>query len=543
MIMKKVFILFMILTMVSSFFSCRFFGKKDEIKLIPVQVGDKFEYIDLEGKIIINPQFEYATLFHDGLALVSSGSEKRLWGYINEEGKFAISPIYKEATVFNEGLAWVVAPNAAPKAINQKGDIVVTLQNAEKVRVYSEGLAAFSVEDSIEHWGFVDNKGKVVITPQFKQVGYFSDGKCAVQNKEEKWGYINKEGKLIINCQFEDAAAFHDGQAVVEYNDKFGTINEQGKYVINPQFDGMISDEELFIIVQDKKWGWCDKTGKIIINPQFEEVLFFGSYDLAPVNTGEMWGYVDKEGKIQINPQFDYALSYFGKLAPVVSGEKIGFIDKEGKFVVNPQFDDIDESIIYSSRNIEYIIESYGQVISDYFNVMAVIGNINLEKPEGFSFSSSMDEILKKFNIKEDDFNIYMYHHTIKENVKIGKGIYKNFYVRADATKSVQDGWYSKSVYDPKAQAKGFEYIIDFKENEDKIASVFNALRESLSSYKNVKLDTEEMTALYTNSKQSVEIWKSTNNLIMLIYPISEYENYYGNMEGYSEEEAAEVHD
>lgn len=541
--MKKIFILLAILIMSVLFFSCRFFGKKEEIKLIPVEIEGKFQYIDLEGKIVINPQFARATLFHDGLALVATKSEKSLLGYIDEEGKFVISPIYKEATIFNEGLAWVVAPNAAPKAINQKGDIVITLQDAEHVRVFSEGLAAFSVEDSITHWGFVDNKGKVVITPQFKQVGYFSEEKCAVQNKEGKWGYINKEGKIIINCQFENAAVFQNGQAVVEYNDKVGTINEEGKYIINPQYEEMISDGELFLIAQEEKWGWCDKTGKIIINPQFEGVMFFGSYDLAPVNTGEKWGYVDKEGKIQINPQFDYALPYFGKLAPVVSGDKIGFIDKEGKFVVNPQFDDIDRELFFSRNNKEYIFELFGQVETDYFNATAVIKNINLEKPEGFTFSSSMDEILKKFNIKEDDFNIYSYHHAIKENVKIGKGIYKSFYVIADATKSVQDGWYSKSVYDPKAQAKGFKYVIDFERNEDKIASVFNALRESLSSYKNVKLDTKEMTALYTDSKQSVEIWKSTNNLIILIYPISEYANLYGNMEDYSEEEAAEVHD
>lgn len=541
--MKKIFILLTILALSVLFFSCRFFGKKEEIKLIPVEIEGKFQYIDLEGKIIINPQFARATLFHDGLALVATKSEKSLLGYIDEEGKYVISPIYKEATIFNEGLAWVVAPNAAPKAINQKGDIVITLQDAERVRVFSEGLAAFSVEDSITHWGFVDNKGKVVITPQFKQVGYFSEEKCAVENREGKWGFINKEGKLIINYQFEEAYSFFDGQAVVSYNDKMGTIDKEGKYIINPQYSQMISDGELFLIVQEGKCGWCDKTGKIIINPQFEEALFFGSYDLAPVNTGEMWGYVDKEGKIQINPQFDEAFSFFGELAPVVSGDKIGFIDKDGKFVINPQFDDIDEELIFISQEKEFMFDYFGQVQTDYFNVTAVIGNINLENPEGFTFSSSMDEILKKFNIKKDDFNIYTYHHTIKENVKIGREIYKNFYVIADASKSVQDGWYSKSVYDPKAQAKGFKYVIDFKGNEDKMILVFNALRESLSSYKNIKLDTEEMTALYTDSKQSVEIWKSTNNLIILIYPISEYPNLYGNMEDYSEEEAAEVHD
>jgi len=39
------------------------------ISLFPVRNGANFQYIDKEGKIVINPQFSSATLFKNGIAL------------------------------------------------------------------------------------------------------------------------------------------------------------------------------------------------------------------------------------------------------------------------------------------------------------------------------------------------------------------------------------------------------------------------------------------------------------------------------------------
>ena len=128
-----------------------------EIKLIPVTNGKEFQYINMEGKIEINPQFSEATIFRNGLALVKTSGEEPKWGFISEDGKFAISANYKSATVFSDDLAWVVSENGPPSAINNKGEIIFILQDAATVNIFSEGLAAFSIIDSSgEKWGFVN---------------------------------------------------------------------------------------------------------------------------------------------------------------------------------------------------------------------------------------------------------------------------------------------------------------------------------------------------------------------------------------------------
>ncbi len=105
------------------FIGCSFFKSSKDIELIPYAQKDKYGYFDLEGKIVINPQFEFATVFREGLALVRTTGEKGKWGYIDKDGKFVINATYKNATVFQEGLAWVVIENSAPSAIDKNGEI------------------------------------------------------------------------------------------------------------------------------------------------------------------------------------------------------------------------------------------------------------------------------------------------------------------------------------------------------------------------------------------------------------------------------------
>jgi len=319
------------------------------IKLLPVRIGDVYEYIDNEGKIVIEPQFREATIFRGGYALASDGDGLE---YILENGKYDLRwrnrQRYLNATVFSEdGLAWVVEVDSPPKAISLRGDVQFTLKDARQAKLYYEGLAAFSIYDNgSEKWGFVDKKGKVAITPQFNNTGRFSDGKCAVENIDGKWGFIDKNGRLIINYQFSKIGErFIRNKAVVYVDQNAGVINESGKFVINTQFSSMSKDGDNYIVEQNKKWGWCDSNGTIIINPQFDYALPFMGSDLAPVQSGNKFGYINSQGKIIINPQFSAALPFNGKLAIVGINNKIGFIDKEGKYVIKPQFDGISEDI------------------------------------------------------------------------------------------------------------------------------------------------------------------------------------------------------
>ena len=506
-----------ILIAFSSLSSCGGGGKNvSEIKLIPVKSGKDFQYIDKEGKIVINPQFSEATIFRNGLALVKTSGDEPKWGFISEDGKYAITANYKSATVFSDDLAWVVSDNAPPSAINNKGEIKFSLQNAETVKIFTEGLAAFSIIDSSgEKWGFVNKEGKVAINPQFKKCGRFSEGKCAVENNEGKWGFIDKEGKIIINYQFtKTGERFINSKSVVYLEDKAGVIDESGKFLINPQFSSVSNDGENYLIEQDEKWGWCDKNGKIIINPQFSKAFPFLGNKLAAVQSGKSWGYIDVDGKIIINPQFDIAYPYNGNLALVLSSGKVGFINAEGKYLVNPQFEDASTDIL------PYLWGGWSAfefVTTDFFNITAIVNRINIKAPEGLSLTSKLSDVVAKLKITENEFSQYSTDHMVIKNEKITNDASVSFYLLASAFKDVPDGWYSKKVFDLDAVVQGYAYAISLSgKGSGKEKDVKDAIEKAFVGYKKDEVESTEEISIFKNEKQTIKTFIQ-NSLIFFV--------------------------
>jgi hypothetical protein len=520
--------------LILNFTSCNLFDKKkSEIKLIPVLNGDLYQYIDNEGKIVINPQFSLATIFRDGLALVRTSGEDQKYGFISEDGKYVISPKYINATIFNENVAWVVLKNSPPTLVDNKGKTLLSLESANRVKIFKDGMAAFSIiENNIEKWGFVNKDGKIVISPQFSDVSYFSEGKCAVYNSDGKMGYIDKTGKIVINYQFNYAEEFKNGKSIVTLGDKYGVIDKTGKYIINPQYSDMKEDGDQYLISQDNKFGWCDKDGKIVINPQFKSAKPFSGNEIAPVASEKSFGYIDKDGKYIINPQFDEASSYIGKIAYVVSNDKIGFINKEGKYIINPQFDGIsyDFEAYINDENV------YSVVYSDFFDIKSIIDRINFNKPEGLSLTSKLSEVIDYQKRKEASINkskkkptksdiveevdeihvadisheYYQFgyiNHIFKERIT-NDALLSFYFIIEQPYIDVPDGWYTKRVINPNAIVKGYTYEISLSEKgQGKAADLIEEIEKSLNDYKKVETKTDyESISSFSNNRQTITI-------------------------------------
>ena len=67
-------------------------------------MASKYGFIDKSGKVVIEPQFDDADLFSEGLVLVEKDGK---WGFIDKSGKVVIEPQFDDAEPFSEGLAKV----------------------------------------------------------------------------------------------------------------------------------------------------------------------------------------------------------------------------------------------------------------------------------------------------------------------------------------------------------------------------------------------------------------------------------------------------
>lgn len=66
--------------------------------------GSKFGFIDKTGRVVINPKYESASPFSEGLASVRLGGKD---GYIDKTGRMVIAPQFDQADSFSEGIARV----------------------------------------------------------------------------------------------------------------------------------------------------------------------------------------------------------------------------------------------------------------------------------------------------------------------------------------------------------------------------------------------------------------------------------------------------
>ena len=143
------------------------------------------------------------------------------YGYIDQTGKMVINPMFENAQDFSEGMAGVcVGPGCYFNVLSDKPK--------------EEGK-----------WGFIDKTGTLVIPPQFSRVWTFHEGLASV-SVGGKWGYVDKKGKFAINPQYDLVNEFQNGVAKVclkmpstDPSDKddispCGYIDRTGKYIWQP---------------------------------------------------------------------------------------------------------------------------------------------------------------------------------------------------------------------------------------------------------------------------------------------------------------------
>jgi len=132
-------------------------GQK-QVGLFHMIQNGKYGYIDSKGKIVIQPQFDEADEFSEGLAPVRVGDK---WGYIDPTGRIVIKPQYGRVGEFSEGLAAVSVPGGKEGYMDRAQRIVIQPQ-FDKAWPFVGGLARVKIGDKV---GYIDKKGNYIWKP------------------------------------------------------------------------------------------------------------------------------------------------------------------------------------------------------------------------------------------------------------------------------------------------------------------------------------------------------------------------------------------
>lgn len=221
----------------------------------------------------------------------------------------------------------------------------------------SEGLGTVGVWEGEWKYGYIDDKGKVVIEPQFSAASEFRDGFAAVGVKDGdkiKYGYITRTGSYLIRPQFDLAKPFNNGYAEIANHTgdgyAFGVVDKSGKIIIEPRYMMIeMSDYNIrrgYIIVRsDDRFAVYSLGNGKMTDMKYDFVTVLEHYvELRSSESGKaLYGLILPNGKV-IEPTYDWIHYYAGVdnvLAMVEKDGKFGLLARDGSYILDLKYDQI----------------------------------------------------------------------------------------------------------------------------------------------------------------------------------------------------------
>ena len=360
----------------------------------------KYGFVDQEGHVIQEPEWDDLRPFQGGFAVVGkrseSGAEVEMrYGVIDTEGRVVVEPVWDRVVLPEEGdqcgLAAVCGLNQKWGYVDLTGRVVIdpVYNDPYKISGYRYGFAdgkrwLFEGEmiwadwtPTVYHgiWRYVDCEGRVLIEGDFDEAGAFSEGVCPV-SVGGQYGYMDENGEMVLPPQWERAWGFVDGYAQVKKDGKWGLIDHEGQCVLACQYgdieycgngtyivlDGEVVDEEWD--VREGKHGIYRMGEGMILDVEWDGIEFEQRYWGEPVAVEDMRfevtkneksGMLDGNMRMLTPPEWDWIGMVDQRYMTAVRGEKEYVLDDQGNIAFGPG----EYAVLCVMENVA-VVRTYG---------------------------------------------------------------------------------------------------------------------------------------------------------------------------------------
>lgn len=290
-------------------------------------------YVDTTQNWVIEPKYYDAWMFRKGMGVVQISEDK--CGLINSKGEWIIEPNYQSILTFVD--------TKGETYFNVEKDNINTFFDAQGKEIFSSSEMVFASDFLFEEglymrtgenglFGFIDNKGKWAIEPQYLFGSDFSDGVASVSldektrvlidhkgdiitrfasdidyvgffrnglapaRKNGKYGYINKKGETVIDFKYEEAKEFNEGIAFATDNDSdlWQCIDAQGNVVFTLTSSFLVPLGHGYIQAhKDNKVGIINAKGEEVLPFLYDLILNIEQQRYVKVKLGKEYYYID----------------------------------------------------------------------------------------------------------------------------------------------------------------------------------------------------------------------------------------------------------
>jgi hypothetical protein len=335
-------------------------------QLFPFVRNRKWGFMNHEGKVLIQPKFDFVDAFSQGRAAAGIND---LYGFIDPMGAWVIQPQFSDVLPFRFNLSVVFNDKEEAGLINLFGDWIIQpafkdiiIINDEKVWVEND-----------EHFLLYDIKKNQFSETKYNEISDFIDGLALVANENgyalidlkgnarfqyadevfrfgdlfmvsynDSLALVDEENNLILPFDEYEFAGFNpNGLTPFILKDKLGYLDAEGKIAIQARFDlfpnwelfaGFLNEYAKAYNAKTKKYGLIDDKGSWILQPRYNDVSFFS--DIIAAQLTDKWEFINITGQRLNFGVFDRAESFKNGVALVFRAGQVGLINKTGQVVI-----------------------------------------------------------------------------------------------------------------------------------------------------------------------------------------------------------------
>lgn len=334
-----------------------------EKNLLRVVKNGKYGLIDLEGKSILNAEYESILTLKtvaENLVVQKDGKV----GIVNSIGQIIVPIEYKEVKILKEGYKneyLIVDENGNCGVISTSGTIIIQPKYQDIKYINSNEIYTAKIDGK---WNLINKKGEILNTNYDSYT--YSKGDYVIVEKNGKYGIITTSGEVKIEPIYEELRYAFSVYYVAKLNSKYGIINTDNTSLISLEYlsmnywedkDIIIADKTetetvifdtnlteklrgifvyednyikarvdgqdkyytykfeekqtkdiltkntLFVSKKDGKYGYVDSQGNVVVNYIYDEAKEQNQYGFAAIKKDGLWGAIDKGGKEVLQPQ------------------------------------------------------------------------------------------------------------------------------------------------------------------------------------------------------------------------------------------------
>lgn len=287
------------------------------LKHKPIPSSVEIKQVDAANPMYVN----------EGLLAIVKKDGK--YGILNTNGKEKVAPKYKSIESYEKevlfsayekkktplildktGKEYTLDEYSAQKAkaITKKAEVATTNDQVAMEQPGKQGAkeTSYVAVKKNKLWGFVDQEGRQVIEPKFKDVlTGFSEGIAYVKTSRTKKVAIDTKGNILFEIPYDEIAPFENGLA--EYRRRVGNFNVGA--LIGFMGVGLSKGGDTHLVkgitggfdYDGVKRGYLDRHGNIIIDSKNDAVYPITAYGTIVKNDG-LVSFVDRQGKTVIPP-------------------------------------------------------------------------------------------------------------------------------------------------------------------------------------------------------------------------------------------------